>query len=42
MAKTKEGSTIWQQLLFDCYNDDKTYLNLSNVTSVASLNISMI
>ena len=25
MAKTKEGSTIWQQLLFDCYNDDKTY-----------------
>lgn len=25
MAKSKDGTTIWQQVLFDCYNDDKTY-----------------
>lgn len=25
MAKTKNGETIWQQVLFDCYKEDKTY-----------------
>ena len=25
VAETKDGSTIWQQVMFDCYNDDKTY-----------------
>lgn len=25
MAKSKDGATIWQQVLFDCYNEDKTY-----------------
>lgn len=25
MAKSKDGITIWQQVLFDCYKEDKTY-----------------
>ena len=25
LVQAKDGSTVWEQMLFDCYNDDKTY-----------------
>ncbi len=25
LVQTKEGITVWEQRLYDCYNDDKTY-----------------
>ncbi len=26
MVKATDGSTIWEQMLFDCYKEDKTYV----------------
>ena len=25
LVKDKDGVTVWEQMLFDCYNNDKTY-----------------
>lgn len=25
LVKTKEGLTVWEEMFFDCYKDDKTY-----------------